>query len=141
MKHSAQTGFTLIELMIVVVVVAVLARIAIPSYTAYLQSGKITEATVTLANWKVQLEQYYQDNRNFGSTASACGVANPMGTNFTYSCNRGTGGTDQTFTATATGNGSMANFVFTIDQSNAKTSSYPGSATFTCWIRRAGSSC
>ncbi len=52
--HPAQQGFTLIELMIVVAVVAILSAIAYPSYTAYVQRGHRADARAGLlqaAQW------------------------------------------------------------------------------------------
>ena len=50
------TGFTLIELMIVIVIVAVLAAIAMPSYRQYVLRSHRTEATRTLLNVAVAQE-------------------------------------------------------------------------------------
>ncbi|MDB5793729.1 MAG: pilE3 [Noviherbaspirillum sp.] len=148
-KYKA-IGFTLIELLIAIAVVGILTTIALPSYRDYLTRGKIPEATTTLSTMRVQLEQYYQDNRNYGSTASACGVAAPAGTtNFTYSCNAGAGGTNQTFTATATGVGSMNGFVFTINESGTRQTiglptrwgSASPSSPIACWVSKKGGGC
>src|SRR5260221_386939 len=71
---SRQQGFTLIELMIVVVLIAVLASIALPQYTNYVKRGKAMEATSQLADMRVKLEQWYQDNR----TWAAVGITIPI---------------------------------------------------------------
>ncbi|NMG00702.1 prepilin-type N-terminal cleavage/methylation domain-containing protein [Aromatoleum toluolicum] len=143
--RAGQAGFTLIELMIAVAIVAILAAIAVPAYTQYVQRSRITEATNELATLRVRLEQFYQDNRNFGSTATACGVAVPASDAFDFTCNNG-GGSNQTFLATATGKASrnMAGFSFTINHDNQRqTTAFPGASGLprNCWIVRAGDSC
>jgi type IV pilus assembly protein PilE len=138
------TGFTLIEVMITVAVIAIIAAIAVPSYSSYMQRSRITEATNQLATTRMQLEQYYQDNKNYGSSATACG--NNLGTSssdtFNFTCGWGTDGTNQSFIATATGIGSMAGFIYTIDNSNARTTVFPGVAgTQACWMFKSSDSC
>ena len=65
-------GFTLIELMIVVGIMAILASIAIPSYSEYVRRSRITEAVSALSGMRVKMEQYFQDNRTY---AGACAAA------------------------------------------------------------------
>jgi type IV pilus assembly protein PilE len=145
-------GFTLIELMAVVAIVAIIGAIALPSYTAYVMRSKITEATSQLANYRVQEEQYYQDNRMYG-TAGACGItpASAAGTPkyFTFTCTSATPNVvgDQTYTITATGgvaggDQAMVGFVYTINQTNAKATAIAapantakwGTGNVSCWI-------
>ena len=145
MHRTARTaaGFTLIELMVVVAIVGILASIAIPAYTKYIQRGDLVEATQALSQYRVQMEQYYQDNHNYGPTGgTACGVAAPALTNFVLTC--ATANTGQIYTATTTANaaGPVAGFTYTIDQSNNQvTTSYPAgwstaSLPNTGWIVR-----
>lgn len=51
-------GFTLIELMIVVVIVAILASVAIPSYTDYVKKARRTEARVALMSISAAMEKF-----------------------------------------------------------------------------------
>lgn len=144
-------GFTLIELMVVVAIVAILTAIALPIYTDYLTRSKLTEAFNNLAAYRVSMEQYYQDNRNYG-TASACGVSPATASSglkyFTIACtpaNASSSGA-QSYTATATGDAGLptAPFTYTIDNANNQaTTSVPsgwGSAT-NCWVQRKGGAC
>lgn len=138
-------GFTLIELMIAVAVVAILASVAVPSYTDYIRRSRITEATNELATLRVRLEQYFQDHGHYGSTASACGLAVSTTDAFDFGCNDGGGG-NRTFVATATGRAAanMSGFSFTIDHDNVRrTTGFPGANDLPvdCWISRAGDSC
>lgn len=138
-------GFTLIEVMITVAIVGVLAAIAYPSYTQYVRRGKIVEALGELSTLRVRLEQYYQDNRNYGSTASACGVAMPVQPSFTFTCTWGASATSQSFLAAATGKASagMSGFGYTVDETNAqRTTQFEGAtSTATCWLKKQGESC
>jgi type IV pilus assembly protein PilE len=147
LSRRLQRGFTLIELMIAVAIVAILLALALPSYRDYVLRGQLTDARNLLSTTAAQLEQFYQDNRHYGSTATACGVALPTSTRFTFSCNWGASGTNnQTFTLTATGTGSTTGFTFTISQDRiARTSNVPSAAWGTvprdCWILAKGGQC
>ena len=61
----SNSGFTLIEVMITVAIVAILAAIAVPSYNEYVQRARITEATSNLSDMRNKMEQYFQDNRTW----------------------------------------------------------------------------
>ncbi len=85
-----QSGFTLIELMITMAIIAVLAGIALPNYNAYITRGKLQEATSNLLAMRVKMEQYYQDNRMYVSPGGgvpapcAAGSSVPLPTGLRY---------------------------------------------------------
>ena len=132
-------GFTLIELMIVVAIVGVMASIALPAYNDYVRRAALQEAFSELANWRVRMEQFYQDNRNYG--AGGCGVAapTPAASKFNYACE-----TDgQTYTLSAGGSVVPASgHGYTINQANQKaTTSFKGASSGAqCWLA-GGSEC
>ncbi|HEX7325129.1 MAG TPA: pilin [Rhodanobacteraceae bacterium] len=69
---SMQQGFTLIELMIVVAIIAILAAIAIPQYEHYIARSQFSEALTVTAGLKTDLINYWDQNGAFpasGSTA------------------------------------------------------------------------
>lgn len=145
MKHA--NGFTLVELMIVVVIISILSVVAMPAYTDYVMKGKIPDATSNLAAKRVKMEQWFQDNRRYDTAAGQAPCTNtgsngqPLSQYFTFSCTI----PDTThYTITATGAGSMNGFVYTIDQDNNKTSNAPGDwgpNSTTCWITGKGGKC
>ena len=145
-----QKGFTLIELMIVIAIIAILASVALPAYTEYVTRGKIPEATSGLAQDRIQLEQYFQDHRTYVSSGTTCGGTRPADTNnFTFGC-VAADVPSPTFTITATGrvNTPLEGFVYDINQSNVRTStiSPPTPSKWTasstsCWITKPGGAC
>jgi type IV pilus assembly protein PilE len=141
--RRAAAGFTLIEIMIVVALVAILAAVAAPTYREYTIRGQIPEGTARLATRQVQLEQFFQDNRTYVG-APACAADVNSSRLFDYGC--GDTPTAVGYTLTATGKGSMAGFGFSIDQANARTTtSVPAGWTEpdpnNCWVSRKNGEC
>lgn len=62
-------GFTLVELMIVVAIIAILGAIAIPAYQGYVTSGKQQSARAVLEQFPIVLETYRAEN---GRMCPAC---------------------------------------------------------------------
>lgn len=145
---GAIRGFTLIEVMIAVAVVAILAGVAMPSYFDYIRRGQLPEAFTYLADYRVKMEQYFQDNRNYGTvggTTCADGAgapawatfANSGAKYFTFSCAvAGSTASTQTYTLTATGtSGRAVGHVYTLNSANQqRTTKFKGATvTKTCW--------
>lgn len=72
MRKSA--GFTLIELMIVVAIMGVIATIAVPSYTKYVERGQRGAAQQVMAAIASRQQQYLLDARQFTATIGAGGL-------------------------------------------------------------------
>jgi type IV pilus assembly protein PilE len=73
---KADSGFTLIELMIVLVIVGILAAIAYPSFQRYIIRSKRTQAQAALLQLMQQQERYYSQNNTY--LAFSAGADDPQ---------------------------------------------------------------
>ena len=134
LRHVFHHGFTMIEIMIVVAIIAILAAIAIPNYQEYIRRGQLQDGFTQLAGYQLRMEQSYQDNRNYG-TGSNCSLALPSSPRFTFTCTLTNSG--QGYTLTAAGNtGSVNGFTYTINQAGQKTTTLYKKevSTASCWL-------
>lgn len=70
-----QKGFTLIELMIVVAIIAILAAVALPTYSNYTARTQLSEAFVLANGQKGAVAEYYADKGLLPSNNSTAGIA------------------------------------------------------------------
>lgn len=130
------SGFTLIEIMIVVAIIGILTAIAYPSYVDHLYRSSRAEAMSSLLDIANRQEQYYADNHKYTSSLADLGVQNKSDSGL--------------FTLTLTSDGSSFSLVadpldhpatkdpdctsFKIDELGQKTATGPG-GNRTCWNR------
>lgn len=77
LEKTSHQGFTLIELMITVAIVGILAAIALPSYTRYLEKGDRTAARAALLNAQQFMERFYATNDVYNQDRAGTAVALP----------------------------------------------------------------
>lgn len=131
-------GFTLIEVLIVVAIVAILASIALPSYTAYIQRSKVPAGLDALQAYFTRMEQRFQDSGTYADSGN-CALALPTVPNYAITCAISGGGTG--YTATATGSGTLAGYAYTINSTGTRaTTAHPkGTPATSCWSIKGGS--
>ncbi len=84
-----QMGFTLIELMIVIAIVAILVALAVPAYKDYTIRAKVTECINGAAVAKLQISEFRETVGSYPADEDQAGTASPAGTShycdgFTY---------------------------------------------------------
>ena len=125
MKHMEESkGFSLVELMIVVAVVAILVALALPSYTAYVRKANRGEAQQLLLNWANNQEIWRANDSDYATTAE---IPVPTHTKYDFTLPVRTA-TTYTLTATASTTDQLKDkergttcSPLTLNQANAKT--------------------
>lgn len=101
-------GFTMVELMIVLAIIAILAAIAIPSYRHYVVRANRTEASKTLSDLAAREERFYYSNNVYtGTLADLNGTATMETHNYAFdivASSASVAPATYAITATATGN-------------------------------------
>ena len=106
-----QKGFTLIELMIVVAVVAILASIAIPSYLEQSRKGRRADALRSVGDMQLALERWRSENPSYADCGAACGSGTypTAPTSLYYTIGVTADATSYTITATRKAGSAQAN--------------------------------
>jgi type IV pilus assembly protein PilE len=140
MKHKAsKKGFTLVELMIAVGIVAILVALALPSYTQYIRKANRGEAQQLLMNWANNQEIWRANNTEYALVGEL-----PVPTHDRYDFTLADqSATAYTLIATANTTGDQDDdkeagrscTPLTLNQSNTKGPQYTVSGTLTtfCW--------
>ena len=110
-RNLLQKGFTLVELMIVIVIVGILSAVALPNFLNQTKKAAATEASQQVSSVFRQAHTFVLENGSLGTVDTTCedyaGTLTTLaqGANFTYAC----GGNQNAFTVTATGDTSNNN--------------------------------
>lgn len=124
---ALQRAFTLIEVMIVVAIVAILAAIAIPSYTEHITRGRLVEMTNAMSALQSDMQRYFNDNRTFTALplpiVSPCTAPPVIANRYTLACTIIPAAPPQPegFRIDGTGAGPLAGFTFTLNNVGAQT--------------------
>jgi type IV pilus assembly protein PilE len=133
-------GFTLVEVMVTVAIVAILSAVAVPMYRDHVTRGRLAEAFAMLGSVQPTAEQFWSNNRTYVGLDGLNGFPRAS-QNFDFALSAADAAS---YRVTATGKGPVQGFVFTIDQNgNRATTAAPGgwTANAGCWTDRKSGEC
>lgn len=142
MRTTRSAGFTLLELMIVVIVISVLAMIAIPSYMEQVRKGKRAEAVQTIGDLQLRQERWRAEHPSYGTLDELTGSAansTSLNNSFKYYTITVPTNTATGYSITATRKGDMAsdpkcaNFTLSVAAGVVTRGMSNGSNVDYCW--------
>lgn len=115
-QRSRAHGFSLLELMIAIVIMAIVTAFAVPAYADYILRGRLNAGAALLKSTGERLALAYSDNRHYAGAAGACAIAafSDRDSSFSFTCAATAGG--QGFLVTATGTGPTTGFRYSLDE-------------------------
>ena len=143
-----QTGMTLIELMIVIIVLGIIVAVGIPSYRDYIIRANRVDATTALLRLTANQERFYMQNNTYASNAqlaaalpAGLGIAGTDHGFYNLAIAAAAGGLAVGYTASATvvvgeSQGSDTDcWVYTVNEMGLRTATTQGAAdnTTVCW--------
>jgi len=131
-KQNRFLGFTLIELMITITIIAILAAISLPSYQNYIKRTNIKAAQADLVSLSLVFENYYQRNLSYpdqdyaNTTALIASTAFPQWSPskadiFDFSSNEVDSGKGYVLIATAKNSSNLNGCILKITNTNSRT--------------------
>ena len=122
-SSKTHNGFSLIELMVVVVVIAIITSIAYPAYQDQISKTRRSDAKAALMDAASKMERHYTQFARYSGTIANSGIPATSSENYYNISATVTGATSQTFTLTATRAGAQVGDDcgnFTIDEAQNK---------------------
>lgn len=109
MKPGKQNGFTLVELLITMAIIAILTTIAVPAYQQYVMRGHRAAAQAEMMEIANRQQQFFLANRGYAGTLAAMGYELPtaVAARYTPDLVAENDETPPTFTITLTAKGSQ----------------------------------
>lgn len=137
-KRIAAGGFTLIEMMITVAIIGILASVAMPQYSQYIQKSRRMDAQVVLSEVVLKEQHFLLAQRAYTTSLTSLGVVVPASVDdyYTVAVTVDSSVSPPTFSVTATAKNSQASDKcgnLTITDRGLKSAKLSGVAVAGCW--------